>query len=273
MKPYVIGNSPSDLSPRRSFAQWHQIVEGTSSPWTSADIATARMISASVADVVLQFRSLRLLIVQDQLAKIRRQIRLSDQLTIVADGQGRILMASKPFWLLAGEFQAHLQTLLDLPQLFLEPDSVRDRLAEMTGTRNVWRGEVVLRAAPAGSMPLMVRGEPVFSGPETLLGYMLLFTDMSDQKAADAARKQSIRSIVETHELIRSKLGSKDQLDYLLLLSLVVGNAQRATLEITDGIDIESMPQMIQSVRSSVVRTAELLENLIAYAGLPKKRL
>ena len=27
---------PKELSPRRSFAQWHQVVEGTSDPWTAA---------------------------------------------------------------------------------------------------------------------------------------------------------------------------------------------------------------------------------------------
>ena len=37
-KPVLIGNDPSELSPRRSFAQWHQLVEGTSEPWTPADL-------------------------------------------------------------------------------------------------------------------------------------------------------------------------------------------------------------------------------------------
>ena len=32
-------DDPSELSPRRSFAQWHQIVKGTSDPWTAADLA------------------------------------------------------------------------------------------------------------------------------------------------------------------------------------------------------------------------------------------
>ncbi|MFX5253011.1 hypothetical protein ABTD06_19890, partial [Acinetobacter baumannii] len=62
LKPFVIGSDPSDLSPRRSFAQWHQVVEGTSEPWTSADISAARMIGQSVADIVLQFRAVRTLI-------------------------------------------------------------------------------------------------------------------------------------------------------------------------------------------------------------------
>ena len=49
-KPVIIGNDPSELSPRRSFAQWHQMVEGTSDPWTPADLTAARLIGESVAE-------------------------------------------------------------------------------------------------------------------------------------------------------------------------------------------------------------------------------
>ena len=73
-----VGNDPTDLSPRRSFAQWHQLVEGTSDPWTPADLAAARLIGETVADVVLQFRSVRMLIAHDQLEQVTRQVRVSD---------------------------------------------------------------------------------------------------------------------------------------------------------------------------------------------------
>ena len=62
-----------DLSPRRSFAQWHQIVEGTSDPWTAADHRAARLIGASVTDVVMQFRAVRVLMAQDQLDQVLRR--------------------------------------------------------------------------------------------------------------------------------------------------------------------------------------------------------
>ncbi|MGA7804724.1 GAF domain-containing protein, partial [Bradyrhizobium sp.] len=75
LKPFVIGDNPSDLSPRRSFAQWHQLVEGTSEPWTPADIAAARLIGQSLADFVLQFRAVRTLIAQDQLEQFSRHVR------------------------------------------------------------------------------------------------------------------------------------------------------------------------------------------------------
>ncbi|MBV8915330.1 MAG: GAF domain-containing protein, partial [Acetobacteraceae bacterium] len=52
-KAVVTGDSPNDLSPRRSFAQWHQLVEYTSEPWSEADLLAARLIGDTVKDVIL----------------------------------------------------------------------------------------------------------------------------------------------------------------------------------------------------------------------------
>ena len=54
---FVIGDDPSDLSPRRSFAQWHQSWKARPSRGRLADLAAARLIGQSVADFVLQFRA------------------------------------------------------------------------------------------------------------------------------------------------------------------------------------------------------------------------
>ena len=51
-KPVIVGTDPAQLSPRLSFAQWHQVVEGTSDPWTRADRGTAKLIGKTIADVV-----------------------------------------------------------------------------------------------------------------------------------------------------------------------------------------------------------------------------
>jgi hypothetical protein len=113
----------------------------------------------------------------------------------------------------------------------------------------------------------MVRAEAIFSAPGAVLGYVLLFTDLSEQKAIEDVRRQSLRGILERHESMTSRLDLKDRLDYRNLFSLVIGNAERATLDISDGIDVASMPGMIDSVRTSVNRTAELLESLILHAA------
>jgi PAS domain-containing protein len=51
------------------------------------------------------------------------------------------------------------------------------------------------------------------------------------------------------------------------LIEATAQDAQLAALEITDGSDITRMAEMLESVRSSVTRTAELLEHLIWHAS------
>jgi hypothetical protein len=68
------------------------------------------------------------------------------------------------------------------------------------------------------------------------------------------------------------RLDSEADLVYRNLLASVVGNAQLAALEITDGVDPARMPGMLDSVRASVGRTATLLECLLWHTSRgPKK--
>src|SRR4051794_11848702 len=88
-KPTLVGDDPATLSPRRSFSQWHQLVEGTSDPWSDADIAFARLVGETVSDVIIQFRSVRMLLAEDQLNQVRRQVEQSTQPVVIADTDGR----------------------------------------------------------------------------------------------------------------------------------------------------------------------------------------
>jgi hypothetical protein len=51
---------------------------------------------------------------------------------------------------------------------------------------------------------------------------------------------------------------------YRNLLSNVVNNARIAALEITDGMDVERVPQMLASVFDSVIRTKRTLRDLLS---------
>ena len=117
-------DDPSELSPRRSFAQWHQIVKGTSDPWTVADLSAARLIGSSVTDVVVQFRAVRILIAQDQLEQVLRQVRGSDQQVVVANARGLILESNAAFSEWLGIDDGALQSLDELPNFFADPDPV-----------------------------------------------------------------------------------------------------------------------------------------------------
>ena len=54
---------------------------------------------------------------------------------------------------------------------------------------------------------------------------------------------------------------------YRNLLVSVFGNAQLAAMEITDGMDASRMPEMLDGVRASMNRTAQLLEYLVWHSA------
>jgi two-component system, chemotaxis family, sensor kinase Cph1 len=265
-KPVLVGNTPEELSPRRSFSQWHQLVEGTAEPWTPADLTAARLIGDSVADVVLQFRSVRMLIAQDQLEQVSRQVRLSEQPVIITDSGGRILLTNESFEQLLQGPHPHLESIDDLPAFFSEPTEVRQRLQDLLRHRRTWRGEVGLRGDRRDVKPLLVRADPVFSSPDRVLGFVLLFTDLSERKAADAARRRFQEGIIEGRRFGTERLSSKADLVYQNLASSIVENAQLAALEVTEGVDLGRVPDLLDSIRASAARAAGLLKHLIWHA-------
>lgn len=266
LKPVLVGDDPSQLSPRRSFAQWHQLVEGKCEPWSAADLTAARLIGETVADVVLQFRSVRLLIAQDQFAHVTKQVQISDLPVVIADAKGRIILHNRAFEALLPQARQTYEFIDDLAVFFDETTDARRRLKDLVELRRTWRGEVTFVHAGHEPRSFLVRGDPVFSSPDRILGFVLLFTDIADRKAAEAAGRRFQDVIYESH---RGKISGKDtnaDLMYQKLLASVVENAQLAALEITDGMDNARMLQMLESVRNSVDRSAEVLDHLIWHA-------
>lgn len=271
-KPMVTGDTPEDLSPRRSFAQWHQLVEGTSEPWSHADLTAARLIGETVTDVVLQFRSVRVLIAQDHLEQVSRQVRQSDQPVIVADAQGRILLTNETLRRLLPGGATGLHHLDGILPYFAEPAEVRRRLWDLLRHKRTWRGEVRLETESGETKPLLVRADPVYSSPERVLGFVLLFTDLTGRKAADAARRRFQDGIAGGHRAIVGKLESPADVVFQNLLASVVENAQLAALEITDGVDVGRMPALLESVQASVQRAAQVLVRLLRHAAVLRNR-
>jgi len=261
-KPPSSVDDPSELSPRRSFAQWHQVVEMTSDPWTSTDLAAARMIGASVTDVVVQFRSVRILIAQNQLDQVLRQVRSSDQQVIVADAEGRILELNEAFKALIGDHGGAPLRLDELAAYFVDREEVARNLQHLRHHKQPWRGEVRLFGAKSGNRPFLVRADPVLSTPDHVLGFVLLFTDLTDRKTAEAARRQFQDGILQSYRRLAGRVNSEADLKFQNLMSNVVENAQLAALEITDGVDLSAMPAMLESLLRSVSRTADVMEQL-----------
>ncbi len=263
-KAVEFGDDPSQLSPRRSFAQWHQIVEGTCDPWTNDDLTTGRLLGESVADVIQQFRSLRVLIARDQFQSISAKVRRSDQPVLIADAGGSVVLTNESFDQLL-EGRARPQALDDLVPLFIERDELQRCLVELRSYFRSWRGEVTLVGGLGSARPLMVRVDPVLSSPREALGFVLLFTDISERKALEDARRRFQADVVERHRISSQPLKNQADLKRRELLASIVGNAQLAALEITDGPDLSRAPEMLLSVQSAVDRATELLEHLVWY--------
>ncbi|MET0971444.1 MAG: histidine kinase, partial [Tardiphaga sp.] len=73
--------------------------------------------------------------------------------------------------------------------------------------------------------------------------------------------------IIESHRIHSVRLDSRTDLVYQTLLASVVENAQLAALEITYGVPPGRIADMLESVRHSMLRTAEVLEQLIWHAS------
>ncbi len=141
-KPVVVGNSPFDLSPRRSFAQWRQLVEGTGDPWTTRDLTAARMIGETVTDVVLQFRSVRMLIAQDQLNLVRGQVLASDLPVLICDPTGVIELTNAAFERLLPEAARPVpRDIAELLRHLTDDELIQRRLRDLLGNLRSWRGK------------------------------------------------------------------------------------------------------------------------------------
>jgi nitrogen-specific signal transduction histidine kinase len=220
----------------------------------------------SVADVIQQFRSLRVLVARDQLEDISRKVQRSEQPVVIADAGGTIILANDAFAALLARGSPP-RTLEELLALFVEPGGSRRGLSALVDRHRAWRGEAVLQGPDGVRRSFLVRADPVLSSPEKVLGFVLLLTDLRERKLAEEARRRFQVGVVERHRVTATPLGSRADLRRRDLLAGIVGNAQLAALEIADGPDLARVPEMLESIESSVSRTTELLARLLAYSG------
>jgi two-component system, chemotaxis family, sensor kinase Cph1 len=265
-KPILVGDDLTTLSPRRSFSQWHQLVEGTADPWSDADQSAARLVGDTVSDVIIQFRAVRLVLAEDQLNQVRHQVEQSDQSVIIANADGNILKMNAAFGALLPDTALRPQRVVDLLPLFADPEEMQRRIDDLLANRRAWRGEVRLLGPGNSVLPLMVRADPVFTSLDRSVGFVMLFTDLTERKAAEAARRSFQESVIKQQPAMSGRLDSKADLMFRNVLSTIVENAQLAALEIADRVDPVRMPQMLEALRASVARTAEVLSHLVWHA-------
>ncbi len=264
-KPVVMGDSPDDLSPRRSFAKWHQLVEGTSDSWSNKDLTAAKLIATSVSDVIVQFRAVQMLLAEDQLKEVSKHLAISAQPMIVADENQKIIQTNGAFERLIGGRMGECGSVQALAELFEDTHNVRRKLNGLTNFGRKWVGEADIRGENNTRISVVVRADTVFVG-DRLLGYVFHFTDLTHSREAEAARRQFQKIISGDRRLARLEFGVSSSMLYRNLLTTIVSNAQLAALEITDDVDVDRIPERLDHIRQSTERSAKLLEHAIWHA-------
>ena len=232
----VVGNDPMELSPRRSFAAWSEIVRGTALPWSSAELALARAIGAALIDIIVQVNAVRLLIAEHQLTQLRSTVLTSNEPVVIANPAGRLLFSNDAFYRLAGRTHVELQSLQGLAGVFDDIANVRELLARLLDERNSWRGELVLRAGGSRLVPVQLRAEVVPGRDGSVLGYMLTLADLTDRKRTAAARLQLEQSLSNALDTTGERTPDK-------VIGAIMANASLAAMDIADaGVGPEMAP-------------------------------
>ncbi|MCS7100578.1 MAG: GAF domain-containing protein [Burkholderiaceae bacterium] len=267
-KPVVVGNDPRELSPRRSFAAWSEIVRGTAVPWTAAELSLARAIGASLVDIILQVQAVRLLIAEHQAAQIRTSLAALKEPVIVADAHGRVLLVNEPLMRLSGGAAARLRELRDLGAVFAPADRVAQALADVTAARRPWRGDLELVQPGGRRVPVRVRGEVVPGRAGAVLGYVLIVLDQSDQQRAAAAREHlEIALATAARDLIAQAGAEQPVPPQDQVIRALFTNASLAAMDIAEATDTPTVPPLLEEVEGSARRAALLYRRIRSFAG------
>jgi light-regulated signal transduction histidine kinase (bacteriophytochrome) len=268
-KPALPGRDPRELSPRRSFAVWTELVQGTARPWSPAEIATAQAVGVSLRDLALQVRSMSYLITEDRLAALRRALQASADGVLIADGDGRIRFANEAFSRLFRRPHAHIADLEDLPKLFRDPVAAREMVHAVLEYRQSWRGELALEAGGDATVPLAVRADAIgrLDGAGAL-GYIVLLTNLSERREADSARNRVQRAISDAQRpFAHVELGSAGAAQFGELMRAVLATASLAVMEVADDPDGPAVVPTLDGLEASTRRAAELTLQMIASAA------
>jgi len=254
----MVANNPLELSPRSSFAAWSEIVRGTALPWSNSELALGRAFGAALVDIIVQINAVRLLIAEHQLGQIRATVGSSGEPVVIGDASGRLLFASDAFSTLVGQDQG--VSLDDLPGLFTQPELVGKVLVSLGQERHPWRGELKLLRKGGQTRPVAVRAEVVPARDGSVLGFFMIFVDLTDSQRAAEARRHLERSLSEAVDEAPARddarvpgIGMQGD-----VMGAILANASLAAMDIADGSSAPTVAPLLEELEVSTRRAAQL---------------
>lgn len=261
-----IDNDPLNLSPRRSFAAWSQIVRGSASPWSNAEMELARAIGATLIDIILQIQAVRLLIAQHQLNLVQVTVENSKEPVVIADPSGRILLSNETFLKQLKTPMPEFATIDDLASAFVDHAQARAMLTTLRTQRLPWRGELSFAVEGAPAVPIGLRADIVPGAHGSILGFILIFTDLSDTKRADTARRQLEHALHEANRLESgAEADSAPGQSPDKVIGTILTNTRLAALDIGGGSGGAAAATLIGELETASRRATDLYVRLRAY--------
>lgn len=249
----MTGDNPLELSPRRSFEAWSEVVRGTAVPWSSTELALAGAIAAALVDIIVQVQAVRLLIAEHQLAQVRSSVAGAREPVIVADPNGRVIFANEAYDALC---RRPVAAGSELAEQFNRPAEMREALRSMLMSPQSWRHDMELAPPPTAEgvgtepVPVAVRAEVVTGRDGLRLGFIVVLTDLRENRRADRARAQLEDSLKQAALLT---LGDGDD-----VVSAILSNASLAALDITEARGVAPVAPLLHEVEASTRRAAAL---------------
>jgi PAS domain S-box-containing protein len=185
---------------------------------------------------------------------------------VITNQTGRISLLNEAFEQLVGGAHPHLEWIDDLAACFEGSAEARELLSRIQQDAEPWMGEMRIRNELGEPLSVLVRADPVRSSSNRVLGTVLTFSDISERRAATAARQRFQKSILENQRLPSEPLDLATHAVYRRAHSQIISHAQLAALEITDGMQINEIPRLLEQLRSSVTRSAHLLQYMLAHS-------
>jgi PAS domain-containing protein len=251
----MLDNNPLELSPRRSFAAWSEIVRGTAVPWSGAELLLARAVGVSLIDIIVQVNAVRLLVAEHQLTGVRATVQSSQEPVAITDGKGLLIFANAACYKLLGQSPTLLKQAADLSQAFAQPALFLRGLESAAQLKQAWRGELAL--APH-DLTVGVRAEFVPGRDGQVLGYIVVLADLQDSRRVHAARQHLEQS------LMAAASGPDDRRDDVI--GAILASAGLAAMDIADTATGPGVAPLLEEVEASAKRAASLYARIRRWA-------
>jgi two-component system, chemotaxis family, sensor kinase Cph1 len=253
-KKPTVGDDPLELSPRRSFDAWSEIVRGTAVPWSSTEIALARAVGVALVDIIVQVQAVRLLIAEHQMAQVRAAVTGAREPVLVADSEGQVIFANDAFQSLCPRRAERGDNAW---AFFAQAEAVHKALQTLRHAPQPWQRDLELAGAPEPSIPVSVRAEAVTGRDGLRLGFILVLNDLRESRRADMARTHLEAALRQA-----ARVTSNDSDE---VVAAILTNASLAAMDIAEARGGPPVAPLLHELEASTRRAAALYEQIRSF--------